>query len=104
MRDFKARIDKLLVDAAECELIGDLATQPNKRASFRRLAEQFRTIAVRLKAEMDGSKPIPQESERAFLLRNARDFRDLAAMSKEENIRHRLLGMAAEFEQLAEEE
>jgi hypothetical protein len=54
MRDFKDRIDKLLNDAAECELIGRLASDQKKRTSFRRLAEQFRAIAAQLKADMDG--------------------------------------------------
>ena len=46
MRDFKYRIDKLLVDAADCEMIGRLATDQGVATSFRRLATQFRDIAV----------------------------------------------------------
>jgi len=101
MRDFKDRIDKLMVDAADCELIGRLATDQSKRSSFRHLADQFRTIAARLKAEMDGVAVQSPETERVFLLRYAKDFRDLAAASHEENIRAGLLKMAEEFEQLA---
>jgi hypothetical protein len=104
MNDFNERIDKLLSDAVDCEMIGNLATDPNKRASFRYLAGQYRTIAARLKAEMDGSAPIPPANDRDFLLRSAKDFRDLAATSNEENIRTGLLRMAAEFEQLAAQE
>ena len=102
MRDFKERIDKLLTDAADCELIGNLAGDPTKRTSFRHLAGQFRTIALRLKAEMEGAAP--PESEREFLLRNAKEFRELAAVSHEDEIRTGLLRIAAEFEQLAAQE
>jgi hypothetical protein len=52
MQDFKARLEKLYADAAECDLIGNLATDASKRASFRRMAEQDRTMAAELKAEI----------------------------------------------------
>lgn len=52
MQDLKARLEKLLTDAADCELIGSLATDTAKRATFRRLAEQFRIMAEELKAEI----------------------------------------------------
>ena len=52
MQDLKARLEKLMADAAECELICNLATDTAKRATFRRLAEQFRSMADEIKAEI----------------------------------------------------
>jgi hypothetical protein len=52
MQDLKDRLEKVLVDAADCDLIGSLATDVAKRAMFRRLAEQFRAMAEDLKAEI----------------------------------------------------
>ena len=53
MQDLKDRREKLLAEATDCELIGNLATDDAKRATFRRLAQQFRTIAEQLEADMD---------------------------------------------------
>jgi hypothetical protein len=50
MQDLKDRLEKMMADAADCELIGSLATDAAKRAMFRRLAEQFRAMAEELKA------------------------------------------------------
>ena len=55
MQDYKARIEKLSADAAECDLIGNLAVEEAKRKTFRRLAQQFRAIGEQLKAEMEGN-------------------------------------------------
>lgn len=45
MRDFTAKIEKILADAEDCELIGRLATDPNKSDLFKKLAADLRTIA-----------------------------------------------------------
>jgi len=50
MRDVKARLERLLVDAEDCEIIGRLATVPAKRETFRRLAETYRAMAKDLEA------------------------------------------------------
>jgi len=50
MDELKARLEKLLADAEDCELIGRLAEDVAKRATFRRLAEQFRAMAEEVKA------------------------------------------------------
>lgn len=52
MQDLKDRLDKLLADAADCELIGNLAHDISKRATFRRLAEQFHAMADEVRAEI----------------------------------------------------
>ena len=103
MKDYKARFENLISDAAECELIGNLATEASKRNTLRRLAEQFRTIAMEVKAEMDGGSS-SSISDRDFLLRNAKDFRDLAASCGDEGMRNELLRMAADCEEKAVQE
>ena len=97
MRDYKDRIDKLTTDAADCELIGNLASDASKRATFRRLAEQFRTTAAQLKAEMEGTAFVPM-SDREFLLQQAARCRALAATVSDEAARADMQKMAEEFE------
>ncbi|SHN81866.1 hypothetical protein [Bradyrhizobium erythrophlei] len=50
MQDMKAHLEKLRADAAECALIRDLATDPDKRELFRRLAEHLTTLAGDIEA------------------------------------------------------
>lgn len=66
MKDLKAKLDQLLAEAQDCDLIGNLATDSAKRATFRRMAQQFREMAEQLKADIaarlgnsDGSGPAP---------------------------------------------
>lgn len=46
--DIRARIEKLLADAADCDLIANLATDERKRINFQRLASQYRALAETL--------------------------------------------------------
>ena len=50
MQDMKAHLEKLRTDASECALIRDLATDPEKRALFTRLAEHLATLASEVEA------------------------------------------------------
>ncbi len=50
MQDMKAHLEKLRADAAECALIRDLATDPQKRALFTRLADHLATLASEVEA------------------------------------------------------
>jgi hypothetical protein len=50
MQDMKAHLEKLRTDAAECALIRDLATDPQKRALFTRLAEHLGHLASEVEA------------------------------------------------------
>ena len=50
MQDMKAHLEKLRTDAAECALIRDLATDPDKRELFTRLAEHLTTLAGEIEA------------------------------------------------------
>ena len=52
MRDLKAKLEALLTEAAECELIANLATDPVKRAAFERMAHQYRAMLDDLKADI----------------------------------------------------
>ena len=52
MKDMQAKLTKLLDDANDCDLIGSLATDQAKRATFRRMAEEFRDMAARLRADI----------------------------------------------------
>jgi hypothetical protein len=50
MQDMRAHLEKLRTDAAECALIRDLATDPDKRELFTRLAEHLTTLAREIEA------------------------------------------------------
>jgi hypothetical protein len=50
MQDMKAHLEKLRTDAAECALIRDLATDPDKRELFTRLADHLATLAGEIEA------------------------------------------------------
>ena len=50
MQDMKAHLEKLPADAAECALIRDLATDPQKRVLFTRLAEHLSALASEVAA------------------------------------------------------
>ena len=54
--DLKTRMEKLIADAADCDLIASLAADLRKRAMFRRMAEQFRTMAAELKREISAAE------------------------------------------------
>ena len=45
MKDFSAKLEKLLAEAEDCELIGKLATDLRKRELFIRLAADLRNMA-----------------------------------------------------------
>ena len=45
MEDLKAKLEKLISDAAECDMIANLSGDKEKREEFRSLAEQYRKMA-----------------------------------------------------------
>ena len=57
MHDYQARLEKLRTDAAECRLICDLATDPQKREMFDRLALHLTTLADQVEQAMLDRKP-----------------------------------------------
>lgn len=46
MKDMEAHLEKLRTDAAECQLISNLATDKDKQALFARLAEHLTNLAL----------------------------------------------------------
>lgn len=63
MEDLKAKLEKYLTDAEDCDLIARLATDPNKRLTFKRLAIQLRAMADEIRRTM-ASMPKPARSTR----------------------------------------
>jgi hypothetical protein len=45
MEDLSAKLEKLLTEAEDCEIIGRLATDLKKRELFKKLASDLRTMA-----------------------------------------------------------
>jgi len=45
MEDLSAKLEKLLIEAEDCDLIGRLATDPDKRELFKKLAADLRAVA-----------------------------------------------------------
>jgi hypothetical protein len=52
MQEMKQKLDRLLAEAEDCELIGRLATDAEKRAYFRKLGSQLRAMAEDIRATM----------------------------------------------------
>ncbi len=50
MEDLKSRVENLLCEAADCEMIGNLATDKAKRDLFRKLASDLRMMARNIEA------------------------------------------------------
>jgi heme oxygenase len=53
MQDMRTHLEKLRTDAAECQLISDLATDPVKRELFAKLAEHHRTLALEVERALE---------------------------------------------------
>ena len=52
MKDYQTHLEKLRKDAAECELISNLATDLQKRELFKKLAEHLATLATEVERAM----------------------------------------------------
>jgi len=52
MRDLKAKLEKLRIDADDCNLISKLATDRAKRELFARLSRQLLDMAAEVEAVM----------------------------------------------------
>jgi hypothetical protein len=58
MEDLSAKLEKLLIEAEDCELIGRLATDVYKRELFKRLAVDLRGMARDIETVMGSRKPV----------------------------------------------
>ena len=56
MEDLTAQRDKLLTNAADCELIANLATDRKKRETFRTLATDLRKMVADMEEAMAAKK------------------------------------------------
>ena len=63
MQDLKSRLEKLLVEAEDCDLIANLATDQVKRQTFKKLAAQLRQMAADVRAviDMNGGQTQPDD-------------------------------------------
>ncbi len=52
MHDLKSRFKKLTADAADCDIISNLATDPNKCAVFGRRSAQYRAMSQAINIEL----------------------------------------------------
>jgi hypothetical protein len=97
MPDLKNKLDKLLSDAADCQMIGSLAADPNTRADYRRRAEEFRALAEQLRSQLI-ERP---RSDSEFLLQQALRCRRLAETLADAALKTDVLDLAAELERTA---
>jgi hypothetical protein len=59
MQDIASYLEKLRAQVAECELIRDLATDPQKQELFTRLAKHFKVVASELEGALEVSDTQP---------------------------------------------
>ena len=57
MEDLRAKLERLATEAEDCELIGRLATDLNKRALFKKLAVDLRAMANDIEAMISARTP-----------------------------------------------
>ncbi|WP_338695690.1 hypothetical protein V5279_05485 [Bradyrhizobium sp. 26S5] len=57
MEDMQAHLEKLRVEAEECELISKLATNATKKELFAKLAAHHRALADEVERTMKASEP-----------------------------------------------
>ena len=98
--DLQSKIDLFLVEAADCEMIGNLATEADKRNAFRSRAAVLRRLAEEVRAEMIGA----ENSDIEFLMRHAEECLELAATVADPEIRDQLIALAADMELRASQE
>jgi hypothetical protein len=53
----RVKLEKFLVEAEDCDLIAKLATDPQKRELFKKLAADLRSMARDIDAEIAGHAP-----------------------------------------------
>ena len=67
MSDYQSQLEKLGKDAAECALIRDLATDPEMRKMFDRIAHHLGALADQVESEiLTASRPDSANEVEAF--------------------------------------
>jgi hypothetical protein len=61
MKDLQSKLEKLLIEAEDYDLIGKLATDPLKREMFKRLAGQLRQMAEDIKSVIAAQMHAPRQ-------------------------------------------
>ena len=64
MKDYRAHLEKLRKDAAECALVQDLATDHAKREMFDRLSKHLNQLADDIEQAMNSPKAPPSDPQR----------------------------------------
>jgi hypothetical protein len=100
MADLKIKLDTLLSHAADCQMIGNSATDPETRDEYRERAEQFRVLAKQVRAQIS-ERP---RADIGFLLEQAARCRGLAAGLDDDAMKADLLALAADLEKTATRE
>lgn len=95
MPDLKLKLDSLLSGAADCEMIGSLAADADKRAYYRQRAGELRALAERVRAQISEQPRTDVE----FLSEQAVRCRELAGALVDDALKADLLSLAAELEQ-----
>lgn len=101
MPDLKFKLERLLNDAADCQLLGALVTDPAKRDEYRQRAAQFALLAEQVMKQL-GERP--RSSDIDFLREQARACRNLAAGLPDATMTRSLLELAAELDARAAED
>ena len=57
MEDLSAKLEKLLIEAEDCDLIGKLATDPNIRELFKKMAIDLHIMANDIQAAIAARAP-----------------------------------------------
>jgi hypothetical protein len=57
MKDMQLHLEKLRTQAAECEMIRNLATDKTKRELFAKLARHFEVLAAEVERAMNATRP-----------------------------------------------
>ncbi len=94
------KLETLIAGAAECEMIGNLAADPAKRATYRQRAMDMRELAERVRTQV-GARP---RNDFEFLWQQALRCRSLADAVADDELKANLLTLADELEQTARRE
>ena len=100
MPDLKLKLEQLFADAADCEMVGRLAADADKRVQYRQKAEELRALAERVRTQIS-QRP---RNDTDFLLQQAQRCRSLSVALADDALKSNLLALAAELEQTAQRE